>query len=249
MKTIHQNTDYKAASNALIDLRNARASVLTEQAKLEAQLLAPPDEKPSALKQAWAMLSGTAPPPREDAAGLELRLADCRQRLALLEAAIAEQQGIMHRLAGELSVEVNRATAPRHVDAVRAIKDALDALRKATQAERDLRVSIEAAGYACALEPMTHPEIDFTDSEGPAAKFAKEVQDFLAEVELREKAKATVHILCGGHAGNPGDVVVLPGAEAASLVRWGQAELTNERPRRIKPQVQHHGEIVHEYQN
>lgn len=249
MKTIHQNTDYKTASTALTDLRNARESALAEQRKLEAQLQAPPDEKPSALKQAWAMLAGTAPPPREDAAGLELRLADCRQRLALLGAAIAEQQGVMHRLAGELSVQVNRTAAPRHVDAVRAIKDALDALRKATQAERDIRVSIEVAGYACALEPMTHPEIDFTDSQGPAAKFAKDVQGFLAEVELRDKAKATVHILCGGHAGNPGDVVVLPGTDAATLVRHGHAELSNEKPRRIKPQVQHQGEIIHEFQD
>jgi hypothetical protein len=249
MKHISTNQDYKAASNALTDLRNARESALAEQRKLEAQLQAPPEEKPSALKQAWAMLANTAPPPREDPAGLELRLADCRQRLALLEAAIAEQQGVMHRLTGELGVQVNRAAAPRHVDAVRAIKDALDALRKAREAERGLREGITSAGYACSLESMAHPEIDFTDLESPAAKFAKDVQGFLAEVELRDKAKATVHILCGGSAGNPGDVVVLPGTDAATLVRHGHAELSNEKPRRIKPQVQNYSEIVHEYQD
>jgi hypothetical protein len=248
MKHISTNQDYKAASTALTDLRNARESALTEQRKLEAQLLAPPDEKPSALKQAWAMLSGTAPPPREDAAGLELRLSDCRQRLALLEAAIAEQQGILHRLTGELGVQVNRAAAPRHVDAARAIKDALSALSNATQAERAVRREIEDAGYACSLESMAHPDFAFTDKESTASKFAKEVQGFLTEVELRDKQKAVVHLLCGGPAGNPGDVVVMPGADAASLVRWGQAELTNDKPRRTKPQVQNYGEIVHEYQ-
>ena len=161
MKSIYQNADHMAATEQLTQLMEGHAAAMFEETALLAQLNDQPDSKPSALDRAIAMMKGGTPAPRQDHDGLRVRLAACRESLALLVLAIGEQRGIMAALVSAQSAVINADRKASHIKAAQGIKTALDGLRDAMQAEHGLRAEIEAGGYQCSLEPLARPELTF----------------------------------------------------------------------------------------
>lgn len=206
MKTIYQNAQYKEATEQLAQLSEAHAASLFEESALVVQLNDKPEDKPSALDRARAMLTGGTPAPRQDRDGLGFRLTECRERLALLGAAITEQRGIMAGLAG---------------------------LRDAMQAEQGIRAELAAGGYQCSLEVMARPELNFDDSQATISRFARDVDAYLNAHELSAAKSVNVRLLFATGDSLPGDVVTMTGHEAAALVRSGHAEQTRDKPSRV----------------
>lgn len=233
MKTIFEHADYQAATEQLTQLSEAHAAALFEESALLAQLNDKPEDKPSALDRARAMLTGGTPAPRQDRDGLGFRLTECRERLALLGAAITEQRGVMAGLVSAQSAIVNSEAKQRHIKAAQGIKTALAGLREAMQAEQGLRAEIAAGGYRCSLEPLARPELNFDDSQATIARYARDVDTFLMVNELAATKSVNVRLLCGTVGTLPGDVVTMTGNEAAALVRIGHAEQTRDKPSRV----------------
>lgn len=232
MKTIYQNTEHKAATAQLTQLTEAHAAALAEEASLMAQLADLPASKPSALDLAKSMLKNGTPAPRLDHGGLNSRLTTCRESLALLAAAIAEQRGIIAGLIQAQSAIVNSGRKASHIEAAQAIKTALAGLRAALEAEQGLRAEIAAGGYQCSLEPLARPELNFDDAQATISRFARDVDHFLMVAELTASKSVNVRLLTASGDNLPGDVVALPGHAAAALVRIGHAELTRDKPSR-----------------
>jgi hypothetical protein len=97
------------------------------------------------------------------------------------------------------------------------------------QTEQALRNEIEAGGYACSLESMTHPELNFNATESVVTRFAQRVGDYLTLNALADEKSVTIRMLAGSQAG---DVLTVTGQEAAARVRAGQAEATSAKPSR-----------------
>ena len=232
MKTIYQNADHLAATAQLAELMQAHATALAEEASLMAQLADLPASKPSALDLAKSMLKNGTPAPRLDHGGLNSRLTTCRESLALLAAAIAEQRGIIAGLIQAQSAIVNSERKASHIEAAQAIKTALAGLRAALEAEQGLRAEIAAGGYQCSLEPLARPALDFSDTQATISQFARDVDHFLMVAELTASKALNVRMLCGKDDSLPGDVLTLTGHEAAALVRNGRAEPTRDKPSR-----------------
>jgi len=234
MKPIFENRDYKAATEQLTQLLEARATAALEENTLLAQLNAHQDLKLTALDRAKVMLGGGAPAPRTDLEGLSARLTACRASLALLSDAIGEQRDIIAGLVSEQSAGINAERKASHIDATRGIRTALAGLRAALEVEQGLRDGITAAGYQCSLEPMACPELSFADAQSSIFRFAHDVDVFLTAHELSATKTMNVRLLFGtGVDSLPGDVVTVTGIEAARLVRFGRAEPTRDRPHRV----------------
>lgn len=242
MKTIYQNAQYKEATEQLTQLSEAHAAALFEESALLALLTDRPEDKPSALDRARAMLTGGTPAPRQDRDGLGLRLAECRERLALLTAAIAEQRGIMAGLVQAQSAVINAEAKQGHIKAAERIKTALAGLRDALQTEQGLRDEIAAGGYQCSLEVLQRPELSFADSQATISRFARDVDTYMMTNELTATKSVNVRLLFATDDSLPGDVLELTGAEAAALVRVGHAEQTRDKPSRVtRPVITNHG--------
>lgn len=230
MKSITQNPAHIVAAAQMRELTEAHAAAkLNESAilvLLDTQLAS---EKPSAVERAKALLSGTAPAQRQDTAGLNARLSAVRESLVLLADAMTEQYQAIRELVAAHGAVVNSEAKQGHLKAVSVIKTALAGLAEAMQAEQALRDEIEAAGYACSLESMTHPELNFNDTESTATRFAKRVGDYLALNALAGEKVANIRVLAGAQAG---DVLTVTGQEAAVRVRAGHAEVTSAKPSR-----------------
>ncbi len=238
MKSITENRDYQAATAQLSELTTAHTAAKLEESALLAQLAAThPEEKPSALDRARAMLTGGTPAPRQDRDGLYSRLTTCRETLALLALAIGEQRAIMAALMHELSAIVNIERKADHIKAAQGIQSALVGLRDAMQAEQGLRAEIEAGGYRCSLEVLQRPELSFADSQATVSRFARDVDGYLSTHELSASKSVNLRLLFAKGDSLPGDVVTMTGIEAAGLVRAGHAEQTNDKPSRVKRPV------------
>lgn len=236
MKSIFQNADHAAATAQLAELQAAHNAAALDESQLLVQLGQQAQSKPSALDRAKAMLKGGVPAPRQDHEGLMQRLADSRAKLSLLALAIAEQRGIMAGLVQAQGAIVNAGAKQAHVQAATAIRTALAGLRVAMDTESALRAEIAEAGYQCSLEPLASPELCFAESESTISKFAGEVEGYLNFDAMVNTKSVTVRLLLAKGGGQPGDVVTLPGAEAASLVRHGWGEVTTATPSRAKRQ-------------
>ncbi len=242
MKSIIENAGYKAATVQLNELTTAHAAASAEQTVLLAQLSDQPDSKPSALDRAKAMLTGGTPAPRQDRDGLYSRLTTCRETLALLTAAIAEQRGIMAGLVQAQSAVINAEAKQGHIKAAERIKSALAGLRDALQTEQGLRDEIAAGGYQCSLEVLQRPELSFADSQATISRFARDVDTYMMTNELTATKSVNVRLLFATDDSLPGDVLELTGAEAAALVRVGHAEQTRDKPSRVtRPVITNHG--------
>lgn len=234
MKSIIENAGYKAATAQLNELTTAHAAAKLEESALLAQLDAThPEGKPSALDRAKAMLTGGTPAPRQDRDGLQVRLAACREKLALLGDAIKEQRDIMGVVVSTQSAIVNSEARQGHIKAAERIKSALAGLRDAMATEQGLRAEIAAGGYQCSLEPMTRPELDFADSQSTIRRFERDVNAYLMLHELSANKSVNVRLLFGTGDDLPGDVLTMTGLEAAALVRAGHAEQTTAKPSRV----------------
>ena len=64
------------------------------------------------------------------------------------------------------------------------------------QTEQAVRAEIVAAGYACTLETMARPELNFADSQSLIARFVTDVEVFLLARELCETKAVNVRLLC-----------------------------------------------------
>lgn len=244
MKTIFQNADHIEAAAQLAQMQQAHAAALVEESQLLAQLSDQPESKPSALDRAKAMLGGT-PAPRQDRDGQCARLATCRENLALLGEAIGEQRAIMAGLVQAQSAIVNSEAKQAHIKAAQGITTSLAGLRDAMATEQRLRAEIEAAGYQCTLEPMVRPELNFDDSQATVSRFARDVAAFLMVNELAAAKSVNVRLLCATGVNLPGDVLTLPGIEAAALVRIGHAEQTRDKPSRVtRPVRESYGQTM-----
>lgn len=246
MKSIIENAEYKAATAQLNELTTAHAAAKLEESALLAQLDAThPEGKPSALDRAKAMLTGDAPAPRQDRDGLRVRLAACREKLALLGLAIQEQRDIMAGMMHAHSAVINAEAKQPHIKAAERIKTALAGLREAMQAEQSLRAEIVAGGYQCSLEPMTRPELDFADSQSTIRQFERDVNAYLMLHELSANKLVNVRLLFGTGDYLPGDVLTMTGIEAAALVRAGHAEQTRDKPSRVmRPVRESYGQTM-----
>lgn len=233
MKSIFENRDYKAATEQLTQLSEGHAAAVFEETALLAQLNDHPESKPSALERAKAMLTGGTPAPRQDRAGLQVRLDACRESLALLGQAITEQRQLMSGLVGAQSATVNAAQREPHIKAAQGIRTALAGLREAMATEQGIRAEIAAGGYVCNLEPLARPELNFADSEATIARYARDIDSYLLHDELQGTKSVNVRLLYGTGDSLPGDVVTLTGQEAAALVRMGHAEQTRDKPGRV----------------
>ena len=234
MKTIYQNADHKAATAQLNQLTEAHNAAKLEENALLAQLdTQHPGEKQSALDRAKAMLTGGTPAPRRDVAGLNSRLADVREKLALLGQAIQEQREAMAWLVSAQSAIVSSERKTDHIKAAERIKTALAGLREAMQAEKSLRAEIGAAGYLCNLEPLELPELSFADSQSMISRFARDIEGHLNIHELSANKTANVRLLFATGDNLPGDVLTMTGNEAAALVRLGHGEQTRDKPSRV----------------
>lgn len=229
MKPITQNPAHIVAAAQMRELTEAHAAAKLNESSilvlLDTQLAS---EKPSAVERAKAMLTG-APAQRQDTAGLNARLSAVRESLVLLGDAMTEQHQAIRELAAAHGAVVNSEAKQGHLKAVSVIKTALAGLAEAMQAEQALRDEIEAAGYACSLESMTHPEINFNDTESVATRFVKRVGDYLALNVLAGEKVVNIRVLAGAQSG---DVLTVTGQEAAVRVRAGHAEVTSAKPSR-----------------
>lgn len=234
MKSITQNPAHIAATAELRELTEAHTAAKLDESALLAQLNTQhASEKPSAIDRAKAMLSGTAPAQRQDTAGLNARLAVVGESLVLLADAMAEQRQAIRDLVAAHGAVVNSEAKQGHLKAVSVIKTALAGLAEAMQAEQALRDEIEAAGYACSLESMTHYELNFDDTESMVTRFAKRVGDYLALNALAGEKAVNILVLAGEMIG---DVLTVTGQEAAARLRAGQAEVTSAKPSRtVRP--------------
>jgi len=237
MKTIYENADYQTATEQLTQLCEAHAAAVFEETALLAQLNDRPESKPSALERAKAMLTGGTPAPRQDLDGLGFRLTECRERLALLGAAIAEQRGIMAGLVSAQSAIANIDAKQGHIKAAERIQSALAGLHDAMRAEQSIRAELAAGGYRCSLEPFERPGLNFSDYQSELGRFERDVNAYLLRCETEAKKSATVRLLIDCTAGRIGDVVTLIGREAATLVNHGHAEQTTAKPSRTPRQV------------
>jgi len=233
MKTIFQNADHKAATEQLTQLMEAHAAAMFGESALLAQLNDQPHVKPSALDRAKAMLGGGTPAPRQDHAGMLARLAACRESLALLTLAIAEQRDIMAGLIQAQSAVINADRKADHIKAAQGIKTALAGLRAALEAEYRLRAEIGAGGYQCTLEPLANPELNFGDAQATVSRFGRDVDSFLMVHEIGAAKSVNVRLLCAKGDNLPGDVLAVPGHEAAALIRIRHAEVTRDKPSRV----------------
>lgn len=233
MQSIIKNPDHKAASEQLHQLTDAHNAAKLEETALLAQLNEHPSEKQSALERAKAMLTGSTPAPRQDLAGLNSRLADVREKLALLEQAIQEQRTAITGLVGAQSAVVNGERKADHIKSAARIKAALAGLRESLEAEQSLRAEIGAAGYLCSLEPLARPELNFEDSQATISRYLRDVDAYVMLNELAAIKTVNVRLLFGTGDDLPGDVLTMTGIEAAALVRIGHAEPTRDKPGRV----------------
>ena len=245
MKTIYENADYQTATEQLTQLCEAHAAAVFEESALLALLNDRPESKPSALDRARAMLTGGTPAPRQDRDGLGFRLTECRERLALLGAAITEQRGIMAALVSAQSAIANSEAKQGHIKAARGIKTALAGLNAALLTEAGLRDEIATAGYQCSLEVLARPELNFADSQTTISRFARDIDSYLLHDELQGTKSVNVRLLFGTGDSLPGDVLTMTGQEAAALVRSGHAEQTRDKPSRVtRPVVTSYGQTM-----
>lgn len=234
MQAINKNTRYNEAVAILGQLTEAQnAAKLEENAVLALLDTEHPGEKQSALDRAKAMLTGGTPAPRQDMAGLNSRLADVREKLALLGLAIQEQRDMMAGIVGAQSAIVNSERKADHIKAAERIKTALAGLHEAMQAEQSLRAEIGAAGYLCNLGPLEHPELNFADSQATISRFARDLEGYLYTNELSASKTVNVRLLFATGDDLPGDVLPMTGHEAAALVRFGHGEQTRDKPSRV----------------
>ncbi len=234
MKPITQNSAHAAAIAHLGELRAAEAAAMQAEARA-ADALAQPAERETALAAASRMLQGE-PLRRVDSEAHARELADARQRLVLLRTAIAEQLNVIEAIRGELSAELCAKALPGHLVAAQGIVDALEGLRAALGAEQALRAGIADAGYACRLEPLQAPELNFNDSQSTASRLLRDVTRHLAIAKVRASKGATVALLVDVRGvGVAGDVLAVDGPSAAALLDAGQVEVTSRKPGRVLP--------------
>jgi len=243
MKSIFDHADYKQAQNQLDQLQQAHAAAVDQETALLAQINATPEGKPSALDRARAMLTGGTPAPRQDHAGLQGRLNECREKVELLALAIGEQRGAIAGLVQAHSAVINAEAKQGHIKAAERIKTALAGLRVALEAEQSIRAEIGAAGYLCTLEPIESHSMNFADSQSEIGRFTREANAYLMRCEIESKKTVTVRLLLDCAAGGADDVLSLPGVEAAALVHRAHAEVTDDKPGR-KPLAQSIAEHV-----
>jgi hypothetical protein len=230
MKHITQNPAHIVATAQMRELTEAhKAAKLNESALLTQLNTQHASEKPSAIDLAKAMLTGAAPAQSQDTAGLHASLAVVNESLALLNEAMTEQRQATRDLVSAHGAVVNSKAKQGHLKAVNGIKTALAGLTQAMQAEQALRNEIEAAGYACSLESMAHPELNFNDTESVVTRFAQRVGDYLTLNALADEKSVTIRMLAGAQAG---EVLTVTGQEAAARVRADQAEATSAKPSR-----------------
>jgi len=245
MKTIFENADYKEATEQLTQLCEAQSAAAFEETALLAQLNDQPESKPSALDRAKTLLNGGTPAPRQDRAGLQVRLDACRESLAVLGQAISEQRNVMQGIASTQSAVVNAERKADHIKAAERIQSALAGLRDAMQLEQSIRAELAAGGYRCSIEPLVRPELNFSDSESTISKYSKDVTGYLVQGETESKKQVTVHLLTAHGDSQPGDVLALAGFEAAALIRHGRAELTTAKPSRVtRPVRESYGQTM-----
>ncbi|MDD5000509.1 hypothetical protein [Rhodoferax sp.] len=245
MKTIFENSDYKAATEQLTQLCEGHAAAVFEESALLARLNDQPNSKPSALDRAKAMLTGGTPAPRQDRTGLQQRLDACRESLALLNDAINEQRQAMSGLVQAQSATVNAAQREPHIKAAQRIRTALAGLREAMATEQGIRAEIAAGGYQCSLEPLERPELNFADSQATISHYLRDVNAYVTLNEIGAAKSVNVRLLFGTGDDMPGDVLTLTGHEAAALVRIGHAEQTRDKPGRVKrPVVTSYGQTM-----
>lgn len=237
MKHINTYAPYAAAAQHLSELRTAHAAALKDDASALASL-AQPEERESALAVAARLLRGEQTH-GVDAAAQAARLADARQRLRLLAAAIEEQEAVVATTRGTLSVKVCADALPAHLKAAAAIATALEGLRTAVAAEATLRAEISAAGFACNLEPLATPELNHEDSQSAPSRLLRDVRRYIEVCKLRDGKGAAMRLLVDAPGlGVAGDVVKVDGPSAAALMAGGRGEVTDAPPSRAARQAE-----------
>ncbi len=243
MKSIETYGAYSAETAHLAELRRAEAAALQDEAQALATL-AQPAERESALAAVGRLLAGE-PMRRVDAAGVAQELTEVRQRLGLLRAAILEQENVIKTTRGVLSAKVNADALPAHLQAAAGIVAALESLRAALAAETSIRESFAAAGFACRLEPLAAPELDFDDPQSATNRLLRDARRYIEVSALRDGKGAVVLLLLDAPGlGVAGDVVRVDGPAAAALVSAGRGEVSGRKPGRVAQRVEPAAELV-----
>lgn len=248
IQPLSKNTRYAEAA-AILDRLTQSHSTAQAEADRTAALLAArtsPTKDEDAVSAALNMLDSGTPARLGDMDALAAANAEARNRAGVLQQAINQQQAEMARLLSEFSGEQSNASRADHAAAVQGIADALKALGNALQAEADLRARIEAAGYQCHLESFQVPELGgigaLFDRDSVLSTHIRTAAAYVAyqHAELSDDPDKAVrvHLLADWPGvGMVTEVVTLAGRMARHLVRFGLAEPTSDKPRRVTKQM------------
>lgn len=243
--TVQKLTDDPRYQAAVALSARIAAKIATERAT-EAQLI---DETRAehvrragdhAIDDALDLLEGrtTAAPD-----SIAAKLADCRARLATLDAADRMQRLAIVTVTAELSAEAAKRARPAHVAAVRRVIDAVKALADANAAEGEARRTVELAGFdAGNLPNLAMPRIGTLDDPmSPARYWLASASHYcgLHDGSLEGAPKVTVRVLTPlpGHDVQPNDVVLMDAKTAHDLVHAGAVEPTTDKPRKAPPRA------------
>lgn len=230
MQAIIKNTRFTESQNTLAELSAAFNAATAEESRLLGLLAAPAAASFDPLAAGLRLLRGE-PAQRNDITGINRELAQVRERLDTLRPAVEAQRAVAAALASELSAAVCADAMPSHTKAVQGVADALVSLRAALDAEAAVRAGIEAAGYACSLEAVAEPELNFADTESAASRLLRDVGRRLEVERLRAAGPMNARLLVDVDGlGSVGDVVRTDGATAARLVGMGHGEPTQAKP-------------------
>lgn len=151
IKPISEQPEYKTAMANLAAIHNAIASKVAEQQQIKRAIVEIETkgyDSHEVLQRALG-LAGCAPAPAESCSPGDLRGAVDRLKLEIttLQDGLREAQKTADRIAESLARGAGRQAAPRHIQAVQRVLEALEALCAANEAEEKVRVDLERAGY------------------------------------------------------------------------------------------------------
>ncbi|AFU46521.1 hypothetical protein C380_14110 [Acidovorax sp. KKS102] len=233
MQSIIKNTRFTEAHNTLAELSAAFNAATAEESRLLGLLAAPAAASFDPLAAGLRLLRGE-PAQRNDLTGINRELATVRERLDTLRPAVEAQRAVVAALSAELSAAVCAEAQPGHTKAVQGIVKALEGLRSALGAEAAVRAGIEAAGYRCSIPALVHPGVNFDDDQSPVSRLLADALLRVATAELESGPDVNVRLLVdSAELGSCGDVVSVPGATAAHLVRLGHVERTTAKLGRV----------------
>ena len=162
--------EFKAASDKLAHYQSQLAQALEERRRLSIEQRAPQAATPpQALADALLSGAGSVPATSEQAA----RNA---QLIDALESAIRAQTNEIREVTARCNREAARLLKGEHAKRVQAIMQALEALREANKAERELHGQLDALGYSDALPELAFnpPRMGYLDPRDTSGGYPPE---------------------------------------------------------------------------